>query len=76
MDDGAKLQRIQDARLNKYLDEIDGELSECCDAPMCQESGICCECKEPSETHTEAFESAQDDYFDQKYEQEKEARWE
>ena len=68
----------RDKQTNKYLDSLEeaeeDQLSNCCYAPMCENSDICCECKEHCVTVAEEKESAYDDAMDQKYEEMKDER--
>ena len=66
----------RDRQLAKYLDDYDGSLSNCCDAPMCEDSDICCECREHCVSHDDEKEMARDDAADAKYEQMREERHE
>ena len=64
----------RDRQLHKYLEENTGEMSNCCDAPICEESDVCCECKEHCVTNNDAKEMARDDYGDQKMEEARDGR--
>ena len=66
----------RDRQLNKYLDDYDENLSNCCDAPICGDSDICCECKEHCVSHADEAEMARDDAGDAKFEQAREERHE
>ena len=69
----------RDKQLNKYLDEQDMNepVSNCCGAPVCEESDICCECKE----HCDVIDVGEymyqeklahdEDVGDQKYEEQR-----
>lgn len=77
-DDG--LERARERQLRKYLDGLeeseDMELSNCCNAQICQDSDICCDCKEHCTTKAQEAELSRDDYYDQKMEEERERQWE
>jgi len=64
--------QLRDLELRKYLDEADGNYSNCCNAPMIEETDICSECGEHSETITESYETAMADRYDAQRELERE----
>jgi len=50
--------QLRDLELRKYLDEAGGNYSNCCNAPMIEETDICSECGEHSESITDSYENA------------------
>lgn len=66
----------RDRQLNKYLEEDEGVLSNCCGALILEGTDICSECLEHCVTKTEEAEMARDDAGDAKLEEAREARYE
>ena len=64
----------RDKQLHKYLEDNIGEMSNCCNAPICEESDVCCECKEHCVTNDDYEEMSRDDIGDQKMEEAKDRR--
>ena len=62
----------RDRQTNKYLEEQEGNeaVSNCCGSPICEESDVCCDCKEmcapitQSEFDAEEYEAAMCDRAD------------
>ncbi len=64
----------RDKLLNKYLDEEDGSLSNCCGEPILEDNDVCSSCLEHCVTKTEEAEMLRDDYGDAKLEEAKDRR--
>ncbi len=77
MNNEDKIERARQKQLDKYLDSLeysDMELSNCCGEPICEDSSICCGCKENCVSRSDEAESQRDDWADAKYEEMRERR--
>ena len=64
----------QDRLLEKHLQGDDGELSNCCQAIILEDSDICSECGKGCVTVSEDYEQRRDEEADARYEQRRDER--
>ena len=64
----------RDKQLNRYLEQGEGESSNCCEADILEDSGICSECREHCVSKSEKQANYLDDISDMKYEEMRDER--